>query len=167
MTLLLDDNLIDELPCILGLVPELQNVTFRGNLLSSPPQDILDLGWKGIKQYFQQHLQFTSTCDNSFDNMKVWIFNTKHKYNFLLANSTFPYTQVILQRNIQKSEVHRSRKFFFIGSENERATLPKGSSTDEEVINEKKKKKRVREGFIKYLSKNKPLKIRGEILLYL
>ena len=71
MTLLLDDNLIDELPCILGLVPDLQNVTFRGNLLSSPPQDILDLGWKGIKQYFNQRLQFTSTWDNNSDNMKV------------------------------------------------------------------------------------------------
>ena len=96
MTLLLDDNLIDELPCILGLVPDLQNVTFRGNLLSSPPQDILDLGWKGIKQYFNQRLQFSSTWDNNSDDMKVITF--------------FPAIQHFLQHRSYCSEMITSQR---------------------------------------------------------
>ena len=56
-TLLLDENLFDELPVYLSLVPSLRNVTFRDNIIGSPNQDILDLGWPGIKTYFLKQLE--------------------------------------------------------------------------------------------------------------
>ena len=49
--------MLDELPCFLGLVTDLQNVTFRDNFINSPPQETLDLGWKGIKLHFKQLIQ--------------------------------------------------------------------------------------------------------------
>ena len=68
---------------------------------------------------------------------------------FIPIHSIFPPTQVILQRNVLKSEDDGSMKKIIKGSESKRATLLKGSSTDEEVIEEKRRKKRVREEFIK------------------
>ena len=56
-TLLLDENLFDELPVYLSLVSSLRNVTFRDNIIGSPNQDILDLGWPGIKTYFLKQLE--------------------------------------------------------------------------------------------------------------
>ena len=56
-TLLLDENLFDELPVYLSLVSSLRNVTFRDNIIGSPNQDVLDLGWPGIKTYFLKQLE--------------------------------------------------------------------------------------------------------------
>ena len=55
--------------------------------------------------------------------------------------------QVILQRTIRKS-CHKDGAKYIDGLERKRATLIEGSSTDEEVV-EEKKKKHVREGFFK------------------
>ena len=52
---MLDENLFDELPTFLCLLDNLQNVTFRDNIITFPDQDILDLGWSGIKQFYLQH----------------------------------------------------------------------------------------------------------------
>lgn len=55
--------------------------------------------------------------------------------------------QVILQRTIRKS-CHKDGAKYIDGLERKRATLIEGSSTDEEVV-EEKKKKHGREGFFK------------------
>ena len=94
--------MFDELPSFLGLVLDLQNVTFRGNLLSYPPHDILDLGWKGIKQYFKQHLQFTSAGDNNFNGLKVILYYHRLIKNKMMDKRT--ENRINAQTHLQKVE---------------------------------------------------------------
>ena len=55
-TLLLDGNLLDEIHPYLCLVVNLQNVTFRDNIIRFPEQSILNQGWAGIKIHLKNIL---------------------------------------------------------------------------------------------------------------
>ena len=55
-TLLLDGNLLDEIHPYLCLVVNLQNVTFRDNIIRFPEQTILNQGWAGIKIHLKNIL---------------------------------------------------------------------------------------------------------------
>ena len=58
--LLLDDNLLYELPCYLACVSTLKEVGFSGNNINFPPPHILKQDWKLIRKYLQQFVMTPS-----------------------------------------------------------------------------------------------------------
>ena len=54
--LLLDHNLFINLPSLLSSLPSLKTLTTRGNILSSPPANIIDKGIQAVKQWLNKEV---------------------------------------------------------------------------------------------------------------
>ena len=69
--LLLDENLLFELPCFLACVSSLKEVGFSGNNISFPPPHILQQDWKHIRKYLQNFLRASSPKFNERNSNSV------------------------------------------------------------------------------------------------
>ena len=93
-TLLLDGNLLDEIHPYLCLVVNLQNVTFRDNIIRFPEQTILNQGWAGIKIHLKNILDILNA---SYDKkgkgwavccIEVILHQIILNYNILIVQET-------------------------------------------------------------------------------
>ena len=69
--LLLDNNLLHQLPPFLSAVRKLEEVKFSGNNLHFPPEDILSQDWASIKQYLRQYMTKSNLVKKSPSGNKL------------------------------------------------------------------------------------------------
>ena len=59
--ILLDDNLLTEIPAIVQTIPNLSTLTLRGNIISNPPKEVIHAGLQSILTWLKQNNPITTT----------------------------------------------------------------------------------------------------------
>ena len=59
--ILLDDNLLTDVPALVQTIPNLSTLTLRGNIISSPPKEVIHAGLQSILSWLKENNPITTT----------------------------------------------------------------------------------------------------------
>jgi len=84
-TLTFDENLLVELPPSLGTITSIEKLSFKGNPVESPPQDIVDRGTDAIMSYLRRLFvaNLTQRLDLSFQGIRTLHVSICHLTNIV------------------------------------------------------------------------------------